>query len=131
MGLKTAYLLLFNGISCVGWSVTLFLIVTHLTSGKGVDALYDHIHFWLFGSQTLALLEIVHAATGLVRSNPATTFLQVFSRILLTWGITAPAPPSRFHIGFVLMAVSWSLVEIPRYLFYALKELNAVPYWLT
>ena len=37
--------------------------------------------------QTLALLEIVHALTGAVRSSALTTGMQVFSRVVLVWGI--------------------------------------------
>ena len=37
--------------------------------------------------QTLAVLEIVHAVSGLVRSPLGTTVMQVFSRLALVWGI--------------------------------------------
>jgi very-long-chain (3R)-3-hydroxyacyl-CoA dehydratase len=37
--------------------------------------------------QTLAVLEIVHALLGLVRSSIETTVMQVFSRLLLVWWI--------------------------------------------
>jgi hypothetical protein len=37
--------------------------------------------------QTLAVLEIVHALVGFVRSPIATTGMQVFSRLVLVWGI--------------------------------------------
>lgn len=37
--------------------------------------------------QTLAVLEIVHAVLGLVRSPLGTTVMQVFSRLALVWGI--------------------------------------------
>lgn len=37
--------------------------------------------------QTLAVLEIVHALVGFVRSPLATTGMQVFSRLALVWGI--------------------------------------------
>lgn len=37
--------------------------------------------------QTVAVLEIVHAVLGFVRSPIATTVMQVFSRLALVWGI--------------------------------------------
>jgi very-long-chain (3R)-3-hydroxyacyl-CoA dehydratase len=43
------------------------------------------------------------------------------------------APPAQTSIFTVLACTSWGLVEVPRYLFYALNLLNAVPYplfWL-
>jgi len=46
---------------------------------------YLNVEFFLQIFQTAALLEVLHAAVGLVRSNPVLTFLQVLSRILVVW----------------------------------------------
>ena len=63
------------------------------------------------------LLEVVHAMTGLVRSPVFTVFLQVNSRIVcLAVVLAAPSTVATWHSG--LMAVSWCLVEVPRYAFY-------------
>jgi very-long-chain (3R)-3-hydroxyacyl-CoA dehydratase len=43
-------------------------------------------------TQTLAVLEVVHAATGLVRSPVFTTMQQVASRLFVVWGILFAAP---------------------------------------
>lgn len=43
------------------------------------------------------------------------------------------SPSSQTSIFFILASTSWALVEVPRYLFYALNILNMVPYplfWL-
>lgn len=42
--------------------------------------------------QTCALLEVVHAALGWVRSPIQTTAMQVASRLMLVWGITEQFP---------------------------------------
>ncbi len=43
------------------------------------------------------------------------------------------APSAQHSLFFLLACASWALVEVPRYLFYALSLLDAVPYplfWL-
>lgn len=69
----------------------------------------------------------------------------VASRLAVLWGISNISPPSRLHWSFPLMAISWSSVEIPRYLFYVWQLLvtpvvgpaggepskdAATPFWL-
>lgn len=55
----------------------------------------------------------------------------VLSRLAVLWGIVHVAPPAQVHWAFALMAISWSLVEVPRYVFYLWKLVsNSVPYWL-
>ena len=126
------YLVLYNLFSTAAWGYTAFLAITHLFVENGAYAdLFEAVELPLKIAQTTALLEIVHAMTGLVRSSVFTTFLQVTSRIFLLWAICDLVPESRSDWGFALMILSWCAVEIPRYLFYALKELNAVPYILT
>jgi very-long-chain (3R)-3-hydroxyacyl-CoA dehydratase len=45
--------------------------------------------------QTFALLEVVHAALGWVRSPVVTTAMQVSSRLFLVWGIAEQFPQVR------------------------------------
>ena len=93
--------------------------------------------------QTLALLELVHSATGwppsiyilmivgLVRAPIVTTLLQVFSRIFLVWGIIPLCPNSiRDSNVYPIMLLAWSITEVIRYSFYAWNMLDEVPYLL-
>ena len=50
--------------------------------------LYNNVEFLLQVFQTLALLEVVHAAIGLVKSNPMLVLFQVLSRLLVVWAVT-------------------------------------------
>lgn len=57
----------------------------------------------------------------------------MFSRVWTLWAVMDVAPSAQHSIFFVLACTSWGLVEVPRYLFYALSIINAVPYplfWL-
>ncbi|KAF7976846.1 hypothetical protein HWV62_5550 [Athelia sp. TMB] len=83
--------------------------------------------------QTAAVLEIAHAALGLVRSPVATTGAQVFSRLALVWGIADQFASARANPLYASMVLAWSVTEVIRYAFYALSLLGTPPYpllWL-
>ena len=105
MGPKEMYLIVYNLSCCLGWSLILlsaaqFLASSFQTNGlKGslanvyangdvalpsVDSLGD----LLFVTQSAALLEIAHAAVGLVRSPVLVTAMQVMSRIVALVAVT-------------------------------------------
>lgn len=54
-------------------------------------------------TQTVAILEVVHAAVGLVRSPVFTTAQQVASRIFVVWGILT-ATPEAVQMGSISLA---------------------------
>ncbi len=51
----------------------------------------------------------------------------VASRIFCLWAIADLSPQVYGHWGFTMMVTSWSLVEVPRYLFYAVNLIGTVP----
>uniref|UniRef100_K3XAL3 very-long-chain (3R)-3-hydroxyacyl-CoA dehydratase n=1 Tax=Globisporangium ultimum (strain ATCC 200006 / CBS 805.95 / DAOM BR144) TaxID=431595 RepID=K3XAL3_GLOUD len=137
--LLNLYLLAFNALSGAGWAFILYTTVTTVLAAReqGKDwehvsrATWDAVGFPLQIVQTMAAMEIVHAAIGFVRSPLGSTLMQVSSRLWLVWGINVLIPDSRYQFGFPLMVLSWSLVEVPRYSFYALNLYNKVPAFLT
>ena len=92
MGPKEIYLILYNVSACVGWSVVFALAVKTLATGLGEgDGIFETLSnvyateglaTILTYSQSAALLEIAHAALGLVRSPVVVTAMQVSSRIV-------------------------------------------------
>ena len=57
----------------------------------------------------------------------------VFSRVWTLWAVMNISPTVYESFFFTLACTSWALVEVPRYLFYALNLLGQVPYpvfWL-
>ncbi len=112
LGLKDLYLILYNALCCLGWAYVLALgvpslitsVSTATSSGTSlVDALKDaganlyfatpstagwsdesspSLAFVLTIVQSAAILEVVHAALGLVRSPVFVTMMQVGSRIV-------------------------------------------------
>jgi very-long-chain (3R)-3-hydroxyacyl-CoA dehydratase len=88
--MKDLYLILYNSACCVGWAgvlgLSLFSLVTSdkasLTDKLAEIHGFQEVSLLLTISQTAALLEIVHAILGLVRSPVMVTFMQVMSRIV-------------------------------------------------
>jgi very-long-chain (3R)-3-hydroxyacyl-CoA dehydratase len=100
MGLKDGYLILYNFSCCIGWAAVWGLSVLSLASNVPklgvIDAFANVYNDDEYGSllatiltvaQVAALLEIVHAAIGFVRSPVAVTFMQVMSRIVALFAI--------------------------------------------
>lgn len=88
------------------------------------ENVYGIVEIPLKIAQTLAILEIFHSLFRLVRSPVVSCIMQVASRIALLWGICNISPESRQCYGFLLMIISWSTVEVPRYLYYIFGLLN-------
>lgn len=123
--IRKGYLFLYNVIQWIGW-LMVFVdrfanLPEHGLTPQGTWCLY------LF--QSLAIMEIVHSFTGLVRASPVTTLVQVVSRIQLI-AVHFLIPQVQESYGLVPMVVAWGLVEVVRYLYLALNLLNAAPRWL-
>lgn len=105
LGLGDFYLILYNVVLAGGWLYILLKVNEVIKTWKTTEDimtaknLYNNIEFILQVFQTAALLEVVHAATGLVKSNAILVFLQVLSRITVVWLITYlfPTVNTRIH----------------------------------
>lgn len=74
--LVTLYLSFYNGVSAVVWSYIIVLIVAHFASGGAVATLFKAVELPLKVIQTSAILEVVHIALGLVKSDIVSTAMQ-------------------------------------------------------
>jgi very-long-chain (3R)-3-hydroxyacyl-CoA dehydratase len=149
--LTQRYLLLYNGVAFALWTtVTLraLSLIPVLVSHDKLHGLYPALFPLLKWTQTIALLEVVHAVLGLVRASVFTTVMQVASRILVVWGImdlfpsviitkniwgrdAAGASGTPYAMAGCVLA--WGITEIIRYGFFVWKEgISArIPGWLT
>ena len=154
--LTTGYLIVYNLVSNILWA-TLFqrlvvcligLLGERLTDGNGsrsVSGIFDELFPSLILTQSLALLEVVHALFGLVRASVVTTTMQVASRIIVVWGVmykfsvleigengilggaavaSGAAGPQQGQPGdwaFVGCLVAWGITECVRYGFFVLQ----------
>merc|ERR1712241_711560 len=130
-----AYLVLYNLVQFLGWSHMLYILLPHLDTAliKGVDRgqLYADIEWSLKIFQTAAVLEVVHAAVGLVKTNPMLAMFQVSSRVFVVWAILGAMPESRLCRGLPLLLIAWIITEMIRYSFYAVGLLGTNLYIIT
>lgn len=122
------YLILYNLVQAIGWTAITVKMIAHLTLRETYVGLYDEIRFLLNIFQTLAVLEILHAAVGLVRSNPVLTGFQVMSRVYLVWGIVYVVKESQDQLGVLLVSIAWCITEVVRYSFYSGSLIQYTPY---
>eukprot|EP00803_Ostreobium_quekettii_P006664 evm.model.scf_1711.2 EVM.evm.TU.scf_1711.2 scf_1711:6710-10538(-) len=86
--------------------------------------------------QTASVMEVAHSVLGLVRSPVLFAVLQCAGRNFNLWGIVAQAPEQTTTAGvrllslgdwavelnFITLVVAWSLGDVIRYAFFALKD---------
>lgn len=125
------YLSSFNVVSALLWLSVLIEGVHHAVREEPPLAFWNAMNHRLFLAQHLALLEIAHSALGLVGSPLIATTIQVLSRVWMLDMFTFRADTCHQDFSLYLMVLSWSLVEVPRYSFYAAQLMMgdaSVPY---
>lgn len=125
---KVFYLVLYNLIQCFGWLAILLVTSSHVLFEFNFVGIYDKTAIFLYIFQTGALLEILHAVFGLVKSNPIITAVQVYSRLFVLWGIIYSVPEIQNSVGVFMCLEAWSIAEIIRYAFYTFNLLGEVPH---
>jgi len=129
--MSKAYLVAYNTLQTLGWTYLLMQMVGHLSSGGKIETLYENTRLTLQIFQTGAILEILHAMFGMVRSSVQVTTQQVFSRVYVVWAILYLCPVSQLSFGFPMLLFAWTITEIIRYSMYAISLMGSPPYFLT
>lgn len=132
------YLLLYTLAQLAGTAIVLCLAFGSL--GRGPAAVYEACGAPVKLMQTLSLLEVLHAAFGLVRSSPMTTLAQIYSRLHIVWFIVdavpsaartrlqVPGAPPGVALSYATMIIAWGFAETIRYTYYAFSITGSVPY---
>ncbi|CAH1247933.1 HACD2 [Branchiostoma lanceolatum] len=132
--LAHGWLVLYNIVLTAGWIAVLYVYIVHVLNNPSppevYSGIYDSVEVVLKVFQSLALLEIVHAALGIVPSNVLLTAFQVFSRVFLLWGVAHPFKEAQTSLGMSLCIAAWTITEIIRYSFYTFALLKMKPYVL-
>merc|ERR1711879_534351 len=132
MGVSSVYLIFYNLLQTLGWSCILYNVAINYVNEEGPEQVWPKVATLLILFQNLAILEVLHCIVGIVRAPVVTTFIQVLSRVAVTY-VCMEIPPSREGYIFSLLMISWSVIEIVRYSFYACSLLNVNIYihkWL-
>jgi len=128
--MRKQYLTAFNIIAALGWSAILLRLIQEFIQGASPIKVWNSLGFTVIVVQTLAFLEIIHSLLRFVSSPLLPTVMQVSSRLFLVWVITSQSLLAQQHYSLYFMLFSWSLIEIPRYLFYAFNLFPPGPYIL-
>ncbi|CAO1599118.1 MAG: hypothetical protein LQ349_002298 [Xanthoria aureola] len=125
------YLTAYNSICALLW-LSVFGRVVVILPITGVESVYEAAGDFTKWTQTVAVLEILHSAFGLVRSPLPTTILQVASRILLVWAVVNQFPAATSTSPFYSsMLIAWSATEVVRYSYFVLNLRGSVPAFMT
>jgi very-long-chain (3R)-3-hydroxyacyl-CoA dehydratase len=144
------YLLVYNLVSLAAWTYLTTRTLTHIaTRNTSPHALRFDLLPYVTAIQTFAVLEVAHAALGLVRASPATTALQVGGRNLVVWTVMRRFPDllfassssssfdSQSHgysyggYGFLGCVLAWGCSDVLRYAFFVAQLAAAeAPGWL-
>ena len=98
------------------WALILFVTIDTARKWKnqndalGAKDLYKNQEFLLQVFQTAALLEVLHAAVGLVRSNAMLVLFQVLSRLLVVWIVMFMFEPVCSALFYCLIDIFWFLI---------------------
>jgi len=125
------YLILYNVAQVIGWSYMLYQLIAYYTIHRGTQqTLWEYIAWTVIIFQNAAVLEIIHVAIGIVKSNLIITTLQVLSRVMVVCGVILATPTGKVSPGVPLALLAWSVTEIIRYSYYAFNLLGSVPHIL-
>ncbi|AEO69150.1 uncharacterized protein THITE_2023698, partial [Thermothielavioides terrestris NRRL 8126] len=114
-GPKKAYLILYNAASAIAWTTVLGRVALVIW-WRGTPFVPLVVDNFARVTQTFAVMEILHALTG--------------ARLFLMWAVCWPFPQLNSSVFYSSMLCAWSLTEVMRYSYFALKQVEAVPGWL-
>jgi very-long-chain (3R)-3-hydroxyacyl-CoA dehydratase len=95
----------------------------HLWTTKDTTAVWRELNMLTRWAETIAWIEVLHAATGLVRSSPATAALQVAGRNTIVWAITRNYPDiAEGEWAYASMLTVWNAADLLRYLYFGFEK---------
>ena len=142
-----AYLIGYNAISALLWAFVFSKTsATALTDGLG--EVYPALRLWVWATQGLAALDIVHSiigmlissitipgerrltsTTGLIHAPLLTTVVQVAGRCTVLWVVIEPYPSAALSSFYAWMVLAWSAADAVRYFYFAMKLIGGHQYW--
>ncbi|XP_027322403.3 very-long-chain (3R)-3-hydroxyacyl-CoA dehydratase 3 [Anas platyrhynchos] len=121
--LKKGYLIMYNLVQFLGFS-WIFVNMTVRLFILGKDSFYDTFHTisdMMYFCQTLALMEVVNALIGLVRSPLIPAIIQVFGRNFILFVVLGSLEEMQSKAVVFFVFYFWSIIELFRYPYYMLS----------
>ncbi|CAH9073037.1 unnamed protein product [Cuscuta europaea] len=129
--LRTIYLFLYNSVQAIGWAVSLWRISISFASKKSVNGAYASAGELICFLQSLAFLEVLHGALGIVPSGVLLPLMQWGGRIHFLLALVRSINEVQELPAVFITFLAWSLSEVIRYSHYALNCISTPPYWVT
>ncbi|KAL1612779.1 hypothetical protein SLS60_001008 [Paraconiothyrium brasiliense] len=126
--LRIQYLTFYNIVFAALWFTAGITALIFVSFGSSRFEIFDEIEPLVRWIQTLTLVEVVHAAVGLVKSPVSTTAIQVFTRVIQVWMIWYSFPESTASSqAFLILLLAWSAADSIRYLCLAMNLHGKAP----
>ncbi|XP_076911166.1 uncharacterized protein LOC143569049 [Bidens hawaiensis] len=125
------YLFFYNSIQAVGWLIAFFRISVHFLFTNSVNGGYASAGELICLLQSLAFIEVIHGALGIVPSGFIFPLMQWGGRTHFLLAIVRQLHEVQELPAVLITFVAWCCIEIIRYPFYALSCLGSCPYFLT
>ncbi|XP_027108875.1 uncharacterized protein [Coffea arabica] len=125
------YLLSYNSLLALGWTLSLFKILSNFSLTKSVSGTYASAGELICFLQTIAFLEVIHGAIGIVPSGVLFPLMQWGGRTHFLLAVVRGINEVQKLPSVFITFVAWSLSEVIRYLHYAINSTGNPPYWIT
>jgi very-long-chain (3R)-3-hydroxyacyl-CoA dehydratase len=115
---RKVYLTTYNLIFAALWASIFLKAISNAGSSKSqLFSATESPARWI---QTASLIEVVHSATGLIKSPVSTTALQVVTRVIQVWMVwySFPSSTADSHAHLALL-LAWSVADTIRYTYLA------------
>ncbi|EOA83495.1 hypothetical protein ACJQWK_00257 [Exserohilum turcicum] len=126
--LRQVYLTGYNIIFALLWASIFIKAVAHLRAGSSKADIFSATESAARWVQTASLVEVLHAAFGIIKSPVSTTALQVVTRVIQVWMVWFCFPGSTASSSaYVALVLAWSVADGIRYLYLALNMHGKAP----
>jgi very-long-chain (3R)-3-hydroxyacyl-CoA dehydratase len=115
---RKVYLTTYNLIFAALWTSVFVKAISNASSSK--PRLFSATEAPARWIQTASLIEVVHSATGLIKSPVSTTALQVVTRVIQVWMVwySFPSSTADSH-AYLALLLAWSVADTIRYAYLA------------
>ncbi|XP_061373217.1 uncharacterized protein LOC133315582 isoform X2 [Gastrolobium bilobum] len=129
--ISTLYLLSYNSLQAIGWTVSLIRILCNLVVTSSVNGAYASAGQLICFLQCAAFLEVIHGAVGLVPSGALLPLMQWGGRTHFVLAIVQRLDEVQELPSICITFLAWSISEVIRYSHYAFSCLGNCPSWIT
>ncbi|KAI4692408.1 hypothetical protein J4E81_006822 [Alternaria sp. BMP 2799] len=123
---RTIYLTAYNVLFASLWASVFVRAVSNARNSK--FELFDATEPYARWIQTASLIEVLHAAFGVIKSPVSTTALQVVTRVIQVWMVwySFPQSTATSH-AYLALLLAWSVADTIRYLYLAVNMHGKAP----